>query len=118
MDRKMTRKENSKRNLLGKRSLMIAALLATGLMPTAYWLLPTVAASDPGSGDWPMWGETSDRNMVSKMKGPPTTWDPKTKKNVKWVAQLGSQSYGNVVVSVVMDSAGTNNEGLRLPDAH
>ena len=55
----------------------------------------SVGASDPGTGDWPMWGGTPDRNMVSSMKGLPTEWDVKTKKNVKWVAELGSQSYGN-----------------------
>ena len=61
---------------------------------------PRVASfSDPGSGDWPMWGGTPDRNMVSTMKGLPTTWDLKTKKNVKWVAELGSQAYGNPVVA-------------------
>ena len=31
-----------------------------------------LVASDPGSGDWPMWGGTPDRNMVSNMKGLPT----------------------------------------------
>ena len=30
-----------------------------------------LAASDPGTGDWPMWGGTPDRNMVSNMKGLP-----------------------------------------------
>ena len=62
-----------------------------------------------------MWGGTPDRNMISNMKGLPTTWDVKTKKNVKWVAQLGSQTYGNVVVSGGMVFVGTNNEGLRDP---
>src|ERR1044071_4510082 len=57
------------------------------------------AASDPASGDWPMWGGTPDRNMVSTMKGLPTEWDIKSKKNVKWVAELGSQAYGNPVVA-------------------
>ena len=37
--------------------------------------------------------------MVSTMKGLPIDWDVKTKKNVKWVAELGSQSYGNPVVA-------------------
>jgi len=46
-----------------------------------------------------MWGGTPDRNMVSNMKGLPTEWDIKTKKNVKWVAKLGSQAYGNPVVA-------------------
>ena len=73
------------------------------------------AASDPGTGQWPMWGGTSDRNFVSKMTGAPTEWDIKTKKNVKWVADLGSQSYGNPVVSGGMVFVGTNNEGMRDP---
>lgn len=72
-------------------------------------------ASDPGNGDWPMWGGTPDRNMVSALKGMPTSWDVKTKKNVKWVATLGSQSYGNPVVAGGMVYAGTNNEALRDP---
>jgi outer membrane protein assembly factor BamB len=74
-----------------------------------------LGASDPGTGDWPMWGGTPDRNMVSNMKGLPADWDIKTKKNVKWVADLGSQSYGNAVVSGGMVFVGTNNEGLRDP---
>jgi outer membrane protein assembly factor BamB len=72
-------------------------------------------ASDPPSGgkDWPMWGGTPDRNMVSSMKGLPVDWDVKTKKNVKWVADLGSQSYGNPVVAGGMVFVGTNNELVR-----
>src|SRR5256885_7364129 len=76
------------------------------------WLL---TASDPGSGDWPMWGGAADRNMISTMKGIPTTWDVKTKKNVKWMAQLGSQSYGNPVVAGGPGYAGTNKEIGRNP---
>jgi outer membrane protein assembly factor BamB len=72
-------------------------------------------ASDPGIGDWPMWGGTPDRNMVSKMKGLPTTWDVKAGKNVKWIGQLGSQAYGNPVVAGGQVYVGTNNELLRNP---
>src|SRR5436853_1818524 len=73
------------------------------------------SASDPGSGDWPMWGGTPDRNMVSNMKGLPTSWGVAAKKNVKWVAALGSQTYGNPVVAGGQVYCGTNNEGLRDP---
>ena len=73
------------------------------------------AASDPGTGHWPMWGGTPDRNLVSKMTGLPTEWDVATKKNVKWVADLGSQSYGNPVVADGIVFVGTNNELLRDP---
>src|SRR5688500_13162402 len=78
--------------------------------------LALVARSDPGGGDWPMWGGTPDRNMVSSMKGLPTTWDVKTKKNIKWVAELGSQTYGNPVVSNGIVLVGTNNEAMKDPN--
>ena len=74
-----------------------------------------LAASDPGTTDWPMWGGTPDRNQVSNMKNVPSEWDVKTKKNIKWVAELGSQSYGNPVVAKGMVFVGTNNELLRDP---
>src|SRR4029453_2455565 len=113
---KMRSNRNKHSNTLNKTFLaLVFAASAVGLLLTAHRILPTVSASDPGGGDWPMWGGTPDRNMVSKMKGLPTTWDVKTKKNVKWVSQLGSQSYGTVVVSGGMVFVGTNNEGLRDP---
>jgi outer membrane protein assembly factor BamB len=91
------------------RFLLLAAVL---------FVLPASAlrirAAGP-SGDWPMWGGTNVRNMVSDMKGLPVTWDIQSKKNVRWVAQLGSQSYGNPVVSGGKVFLGTNNEGLRDP---
>jgi len=73
------------------------------------------ARSEPPGGDWPMWGGTPDRNMVSSMKGLPVTWDVKTEKNVKWVAELGSQTYGNPVVSNGVVLVGTNNEAVKDP---
>jgi len=93
----------------------VFALVAFSLLLTAHRPLPTVEASDPGSGDWPMWGGTPDRNMISHMKGSPTNWDVGKKVNVKWVAALGSQTYGNAVVAGGMVFVGTNNEGLRDP---
>ncbi len=72
-------------------------------------------ASDPGTGDWPMWGGSPDRNMVSPMKGIPTTWDVQKKTKIKWVAGLGSQAYGNPTVAGGVVLVGTNNEGLKDP---
>jgi outer membrane protein assembly factor BamB len=62
-----------------------------------------------------MWGGAPDRNMVSDQTGLPVEWDVKTKKNVRWVATLGSETYGNAVVAGGMVFVGTNNEGLRDP---
>lgn len=91
------------------------SILFLGLLLTASGVLSAVSASDPGTGDWPMWGGTPDRNMVSNMKGAPIQWDVDKKENVKWVAALGSQTYGNVVVAGGMVFVGTNNEAVRDP---
>ena len=72
-------------------------------------------ASDPGTGDWPMWGGTPDRNMVSSMTGIPASWDIESKKNVKWVGELGTQTYGNPVVAGGQVYIGTNNGSERNP---
>jgi outer membrane protein assembly factor BamB len=69
-----------------------------------------------GVADWPMWGGSPDRNMVSDATGLPTEWDVKTGKNIKWVAALGSQSYGNPVVANGVVLVGTNNEATRDPN--
>jgi outer membrane protein assembly factor BamB len=74
-----------------------------------------LSASDPGTGDWPMWGGSADRNMVSTMKGIPATWDVAKKTNIKWVAALGSQAYGNPTVGGGVVLVGTNNEGGKDP---
>jgi outer membrane protein assembly factor BamB len=92
------------------RVVLIAALAVWPAVQSA-----RLSASDPSTGDWPMWGGTPDRNMVSKAVGLPLEWDAKTKKNVKWVAELGSQSYGNPVVAGGTVFVGTNNELVRDP---
>jgi outer membrane protein assembly factor BamB len=77
--------------------------------------------------DWPFWGGDSTRNMVSTEKAAPETWDAgrykgsteeidmATTKNVKWIAKLGSQSYGNPTIANGKIYVGTNNESPRDP---
>lgn len=57
-----------------------------------------------------MWGGTPQRNMVSPVKGLPTSWDIKSGQNIKWKIDLGAQSYGNPVVAGGKVFVGTNNE--------
>jgi outer membrane protein assembly factor BamB len=93
-------------------TLLTAALLACGTITRAE--------------DWPQWGGNDPgRNMYSKAKGLPEKFDagklktgteeidPATTKNVKWAIKLGSQSYGNPVVSAGKVFVGTNNESPR-----
>jgi len=65
-----------------------------------------------------MWGGTARRNMVSCMKNLPSSWDIKTKKNIKWKADLGSTSYGNPVVADGKIFVGTNNGNPKNPAIH
>jgi len=105
------------------------------------WIVATLAAvgclaGPAGAGDWPQWGGTADRNMVSDAKGLPDRFDalaatarpvggnprrppqdppsPATT-NVKWAARLGTQTYGNPTVSGGRVFVGTNNGAPRDP---
>ncbi len=79
----------------------------TAVKLTLFTALLGVAAV---AADWPMWGGNPQRNMVSSEKNIPRTWDIKDKTNVKWVAEIGSQSYGNPVVAEGKVFLGTNNQ--------
>ena len=59
--------------------------------------------------DWPMWGGTANRNMVSAAGPLPASWDVQAKTNIKWKVGLGYTSYGNPVVAGGKIFVGTNN---------
>ncbi|MFQ5504145.1 MAG: PQQ-binding-like beta-propeller repeat protein [Planctomycetota bacterium] len=79
------------------------------------------------SGDWPQWGRTRERNMVSNEKNMPVDFaagkfvgttdeiDRSSTRNIKWIAKLGSQSYGNPTVAGGRVYVGTNNDVPRDP---
>ena len=97
-----------------------AAAIATALLAAEF-------SAVLHANDWPEWGGRPIRNMYSPEKGLPDRFDPgkakagteqidmATTKNVKWVAKLGSQSYGNVTVAKGKVFVGTNNESPRDP---
>jgi outer membrane protein assembly factor BamB len=83
---------------------------------TLSFALLSLAASPAFTADWHMWGGSPQRNMVNTVeKNIPTAWDVDTGKNIKWVAQLGSQSFGNPVVAGGKIFIGTNNQAERQP---
>ena len=53
--------------------------------------------------------------MVSKEKGLPDSFDPKTGRNIKWTAKLGSQTHSTPVIARGRVYIGTNNEEPRDP---
>ncbi|HEY5910029.1 MAG TPA: PQQ-binding-like beta-propeller repeat protein [Verrucomicrobiae bacterium] len=82
--------------------------------------------------DWSQWGGTPERNMYSpasdlphqftrgastaiKFKSGTEEVDRSNLQNIKWVAKIGSQSYGNVTVARGRVFIGTNNEPPRDP---
>jgi outer membrane protein assembly factor BamB len=68
-----------------------------------------ICVSQAPGGDWPQWGGSDGRNMVSEEKPLPDSFTPgdrqsgaidlATTKNVKWVARLGNYAYGNPTVA-------------------
>lgn len=79
------------------------------------------AAADQKTADWTQWGGSPARNNTPAAKNLPETWDigefdeetgewkPGTGENIKWVARLGSQTYGNPVIAGGQVYVGTNN---------
>lgn len=90
-------------------------LVAAGVVCGVLVAAAAGQSAAPKKGDWPMWGGSPDRNMVSDETGIPTEWDSKSKKNIKWTAPLGSQTYGNPVISKGKIFVGTNNNGNFRP---
>ena len=76
------------------------------------------------SGDCNQWCGSPGRNNVRLAKNLPTDWDIgqldeetgkwSGSKHIKWVARLGSQTYGNAVVADGRVYVGTNNGGAHL----
>ena len=83
----------------------------------------SLATRDQANVDWAQWGGDSHRNNSPVGYDIPTEWevgefdyrtgewDPTKAENIKWVAKLGSQTYGNAVVSGGKVFVGTNNSG-------
>jgi len=89
------------------------------LFDALLWRVLPVAAGLWGfhaaAADQPQWGHAWSRNMVSDEKGLPDSFDPKTGRNVKWSARLGTDSYATPIVAGGRVYIGTNNEDPRDP---
>jgi len=68
------------------------------------------------AADYVMWGGSISRNMYNpNEKNIAAKWDISAGENVKWKAQLGTQSYGNPIVYKGKVFVGTNNGHPRDP---
>ncbi len=119
--RRQDAKTQSQSVPLAPLRLCAFALKAASVLAVGSLALPTTAA------DWPQWGGKNIRNMYSPQRGLPDAFGkiefkPGTEevstnavKNLKWIAKIGSQSYGNVTVGHGKVFIGTNNEPPRDP---
>lgn len=77
-------------------------------------------------GDYPQWGGSGSRNNVVQERGLASDWSPgklerktgkwdsSTARNIKWVAPLGSQTFGSPVIADGRIFVGTNNSAAYL----
>ncbi len=87
---------------IGTVSLVSAGAFASFLSP--------VKASDQ-----PQWGEAWSRNLVSREKHLPDTFDLATGKNVLWTARLGTETHSTPIIAGGKVWVGTNNGEPRDP---
>ncbi len=67
------------------------------------------------AADQPQWGQAWSRNMVSRERGLPDAFDPKSGRNIRWTAKLGTQSHATPIVAGGRVYIGTNNAEPRDP---
>jgi len=75
----------------------------------AVLFLASLGIGIASAGDQPQWGQRDTRNMVSAEQGLPSRFDPKTGHNIKWVAELGTETHSTPVVAGGRIYIGTNN---------
>ena len=83
----------------------------SGAAAAGAMLAVLLAAVSAPAADWNQWGGSPARNNVAEARNIPAEWSvgefdaatgkwlPATSRNVAWVAELGSQSYGNPVIA-------------------
>ena len=75
-----------------------------------------LAAAPPlPAADQPQWGQRWSRNMVSDERGLPASFDPKTGRNIKWSARLGTETHSTPIIAGGRVYLGTNNGEPRDP---
>jgi len=67
------------------------------------------------AADQSQWGRAWSRNMVSNERGLPDSFDPKTGRNIRWIAPLGTETHATPVVAGGRVYIGTNNGRPRDP---
>ena len=67
------------------------------------------------AADQPQWGERYSRNMVSAERGLPDSFDLESGRNVRWIAEIGTETHATAIVAGGRVYIGTNNGRPRDP---
>ena len=86
-----------------------------GTILLAALAISTCASATATGSQTAMWGFTPQRNMVIAETGLADRWDLESGQNIKWTAELGSQTYGGPLVVGGQVFVGTNNQRMRNP---
>ena len=104
------------------RPLLFVALAILAALPVPAYPAEMAGSTRPPVGEWPQWGGSPSRNNAPEAEGLPVEWevgdfDHRTGEwkggatdNVRWVARLGSESYGSPVIAGGKVFCSTNNE--------
>ena len=104
-------------------ALLLGWLAGAGLERVVGDATSANSSSQAPTTEWAQWGGDSMRNNTPTGTAIPTEWevgdfdyrtgewDSSSAENIKWVSKLGSQTYGNAVVSGGKVFVGTNNSG-------
>jgi len=87
--------------------MKLFVLMACALVAGATARLP--------AADQPQWGQRWSRNMISDERDLADSFDPKSGRNIKWIAPLGTESYSTPIVAGGRVYIGTNNGEPRDP---
>jgi len=80
------------------------------------WLALNTSCWKGLAADQPQWGQAWSRNMVSEERNLPDSFDPKTGRNIKWQAELGTETHSTPIVAGGRVYIGTNNGHPRDPN--
>lgn len=99
-----------------ERIMGLLSAVAGGARAVLAGLLVPISIATPAvANDQPQWGERFSRNLASTETNLPESVDPETGRNVRWRADLGTDSYATPVVAGGRVYIGTNNGRPRNP---
>lgn len=85
---------------MGSVLTLAGVLLMMGAGP-GLTAAPVAAPTEAAGLDWPQWGGSDGKNMVSPVTGLVAWFDRNAGTNLRWKAPLGTQTYGSPVIRVI-----------------